>query len=258
MRIVICPDAETATARVVDAICAQVRARPACVLGLATGGTMEGVYRGMITAHAAGLTFARARTFNLDEYVGLGPDHPQSYAAYMCGHLFDHIDLPPGARHLPDGLGDPGISAARYEAAIVRHGPIDLQLLGLGHNGHIGFNEPGSSLVSRARETVLAQATLDANARFFGAGEALPQSAVTMGVGTITDARAVVLLALGAAKSVAVRAMIEGAVSAFCPASALQMHADVTVVLDEGSAGALALSDHYRHAEAFRVRRDGR
>ncbi|GGL61662.1 glucosamine-6-phosphate deaminase [Wenxinia marina] len=257
MRIVICDDAAAATRTAVDRIAAALRARPASVLGLATGGTMEPVYEGLIAAHRDGLSFAQAVSFNLDEYVGLPPGHPQSYRSYMQRHLFDHVDIAPERTFVPSGEGDPQAASDAYEAALRAHGPLDLQLLGLGHNGHIGFNEPGSSLASRTREKLLTRTTREANARFFKEGETPPRSAVTMGIGTILEARSILVLALGAGKAAAVQGTVEGPVTAMCPGSALQMHPDVTMIVDSAAAADLSLADFYREAEALRRSREG-
>lgn len=248
MRILILPDRARAVAAVVDRVAAQLRARPDSVLGLATGGTMEDVYDGLIAARGRGaLSFARATSFNLDEYIGLSADHPQSYAHYMRARLFDRVDFAPGATHLPDGsAADPFAAAEAYEAAIAARGPIDLQLLGLGQNGHIGFNEPSSSLASRTRVKTLTPSTVRANSRFFGPGEHQPMQAITMGIATILDARRVLLLATGEAKAEAVAQLVEGALSAMWPCTALQMHREVTVVLDEAAARGLRMADYYR------------
>ena len=255
MRIVLHDTAAAARQFAAQTIADLVRAKPAAVLGLATGGTMEPVYEGLIDAHRAGLSFGRATTFNLDEYVGLAEDHPQSYRSYMRHHLFDHVDIDPARTHIPRGDVAPDQAAARFEAALAASGPVDLQLLGLGRNGHIGFNEPSSSLASRTREKTLTRSTREANARFFGAGETPPHSAITMGIGTILEARSILVLALGAAKAEAVRGMVEGPVTAMCPGSALQMHPAVTVALDEAAAAELAYLEHYREAEDLHRRR---
>ena len=246
MKVLIFPNAELAVARAAEMIMSQVRARPDAVLGLATGGTMEPVYRAIL-AGASGLSFAGVTTFNLDEYVGLAPDHPQSYHRYMQHHLFGHLDIDPAKVHLPVGNADsPKAEAARYDAAIAAAGGIDLQLLGLGVNGHIGFNEPGSSLGSRTRIKTLTQKTRADNARFFGPGEAVPRYAITMGIETIMEAREVVLIATGPHKAEAVRNMVEGPVSTFCPASMIQFHRHATVILDEDAATRLQLRDYYQ------------
>lgn len=247
MKILIHPTAATATDCAAGLIASRLARDPATVLGLATGGTMEGVYRHLIARHRAGaFSLSHAQSFNLDEYVGLAPDHPCSYWHYMRAHLFDHVDLLPDRAHLPHGdAPDASVEAARYEGAIVAAGDIGLQLLGLGANGHIGFNEPSSSLSSLTRVKTLARSTRDANARFFEQPEDVPRMAVTMGIGTILRAEEVLLLALGAGKAKAVVQMVEGPVSAFCPASALQLHRRVTVVLDAEAAQDLALRSYY-------------
>ncbi|HQU68063.1 MAG TPA: glucosamine-6-phosphate deaminase [Albidovulum sp.] len=247
MKILILPDADTAADRVAGLIADRLRQAPATVLGLATGGTMEAVYARLIAAHRAGtLSFAKARSFNLDEYVGVAPDHPCSYWRYMREQLFDHVDMAPGAALLPRGdAADPAAEAAGYEAAIAAAGGIGLQLLGLGANGHIGFNEPTSSLASLTRIKTLTPSTRAANARFFDRPEDVPRMAITMGIGTILNADEVLLLAYGEGKAAATAAMIEGPLSASCPASALQMHRKAVVVLDEAAASRLALRDYF-------------
>ncbi len=247
MKILVCPDADTAAGRAADLVAARLRHDPATTLGLATGGTMEAVYAALIARHAAGdCSFAAAQSFNLDEYVGLAPDHPCSYWRYMREHLFGRVDFAPDRTHLPRGdAPDAGAEADRYEAAIRAAGDIGLQLLGIGANGHIGFNEPTSSLASLTRVKTLARSTRAANARFFDRAEDVPRLAITMGIATILRADEVVLLAVGAGKADAVARMIEGPVSAFCPASALQMHRHATVIVDEAAAARLALRDYY-------------
>jgi glucosamine-6-phosphate deaminase len=227
--------ARSAAARVIDLL----RARPDAVLGLATGGTMEPVYAMLVAAHRDGLSFARATTFNLDEYLGLPPGHPARYAATMRAQLFDHVDLPAARAHLP--RVDLGAQAAArdYEERLARAGPVDLQLLGIGRNGHIGFNEPGSPFGSRTWVVDLAPSTIEANRRFFPGGEAPPTRAVSMGIATILSARAIVMLATGEAKADAVRAALEGPVGLMVPATALRGHGDATLVLDPGAASGL-------------------
>lgn len=247
MKILILPDAAAAADRVAGLIADRLRRQPTTVLGLATGGTMEAVYARLIAAHQTGnVSFAHSRSFNLDEYVGLKPEHPCSYWRYMREQLFDHVDLAPGAALLPRGdTADPEVEAARYEAAIVAAGDIGLQLLGLGANGHIGFNEPTSSLASRTRIKTLTESTRAANARFFDRAEDVPRMAITMGIGTILRSEEVLLLAYGEGKAAATAAMIEGPLSAACPASALQLHQKATVVLDEAAAAQLTLRDYF-------------
>ncbi len=214
---------------------------------------MEALYEALIGAYRRGeVSFCGARSFNLDEYIGLSPEHPQSYAHYMQRRFFQHVDFPADATYLPDGASsEPEAAAGAYEADILRLGPIDLQLLGLGRNGHIGFNEPSSSLASRTRATRLTPSTLTANSRFFARGESQPSHAITMGIATILSAREILLLATGAEKAEAVAQLVEGPVSAFWPCTALQMHRDVTVILDEPAARDLRMVDHYRRDDGI-------
>ncbi len=217
------------------------------VLGCATGSTPIGLYRRLIAlGNEEGLDFSRIATFNLDEYVGLPPDHPQSYGRFMREHFFGAAGVDPGRIHMPDGMADDLEAAcAAYERSIEVVGGIDLQILGIGSNGHLAFNEPGSSLGSRTRVQALTEKTLSDNARFFGEGEAPPRKAVTMGLGTIMEARKLLMLASGTGKAAAVRDALEGPVTAMCPASALQMHPHAHILLDEAAASALA----YRHRD---------
>ncbi|NDV01099.1 glucosamine-6-phosphate deaminase [Pseudoroseicyclus tamaricis] len=247
MKILIHQTKALATDCAASLIAARLNRQPDTVLGLATGGTMEMVYANLIARHRAGeVSFAQATSFNLDEYVGLPETHPCSYWHYMREKLFDHVDIDPGRAFLPHGdAPDAEAEAERYEAAIARAGDIGLQLLGLGLNGHIGFNEPTSSLSSLTRIKTLTRSTREANARYFDDPQDVPRLAITMGIGTILRAQEVVLLAYGAEKADVVARMIEGPVAAACPASALQMHRKVTVVLDEAAAGALELRDYY-------------
>jgi len=218
------------------------------VLGLATGETPRAMYRELVAAHERGeLSFAGATSFNLDEYLGLDPGSPQSYRSYMQRELFDHVDIDAANTFLPvcaDGQHPDEVGPA-YEAEIRRRGGIDLQILGIGRNGHIGFNEPASSLGSRTRVKTLTRETLASNRHHFGPGETQPELAITMGVATILDAYEILLLATGESKADAVRAAIEGPVAAMCPASALQHHRRVTVLLDDAAASKLELRDYF-------------
>ena len=247
MKVLIHETQGTAVDCVAGLFADRLKQQPETVLGLATGGTMEAVYDRLIARHKAGdMSMAKARSFNLDEYVGLRADHPCSYWYYMRNKLFDHVDIKPENTFLPCGdAPDPEVEANRYEAAIVAAGDIGLQLLGLGANGHIGFNEPTSSLTSHTRIKTLTRSTREANARYFDSFDDVPRLAITMGIGTIMRAEEIVLLAFGEAKADVVAKMIEGPVSAACPASILQMHRKVTVVIDEAAASKLALRDYY-------------
>ncbi|MCW2309628.1 glucosamine-6-phosphate deaminase [Rhodobium gokarnense] len=231
------PDRQAAETEFARRIAAKVRRKPDMVLGLATGNSMIGVYRVLVAMHRKeGLSFAAATSFNLDEYCGLPAGHPASFASYMREHFFAHVDMPPGSAHLPDEN-----ACADYEAAIAKTG-IDLQILGIGRNGHIGFNEPGAPVTSRTRVVELAAATRTANQRDFPAGEAVPARAVTMGIATILAARSILLLATGPAKAEALAAALEGPVTPQNPASFLRLHADVTVICDRDAATLLSSS----------------
>lgn len=243
MEIVITPDAESAARLSAALIAARLRGKTDLVLGLATGRTMERVYACFIgMLRRGGLSCSACRTFNLDEYAGLSADDPHSYRSFMNRHLFDAIDIVPAWTHFPEDEAE----GSRYEALIRQAGGIDLQLLGLGENGHIGFNEPLSSFASRTRRTVLSQATRQQNAAMFG-GDAsdVPTGAMTMGIATILDAREILLLATGRAKAAMVAEALEGPVSASVPATALHWHARCHVVLDQDAASGLRRRDEY-------------
>lgn len=249
MKVLILDSTDAAIDRAARIVANQVAANPDGVLGLATGGTMLPLYARLRHIHRhEGLSFAGISSFNLDEYVGLGQDHPASYHAYMRDCLFDHVDIDMARTHLPRGdAADPVAEAETYERLIRDAGGIDLLLLGIGQNGHIGFNEPTSSLGSLTRIKTLTESTRDANRPYFADSEEVPKYALTMGIGSILAAHACLLLATGEAKAEAVAQAIEGAVSAACPASALQLHRKVTVVLDAAAASALRLTGYYQH-----------
>ena len=251
MRVIILPQSEDVSRRGADVIAAFVRKQPNSVLGLATGGTPQGTYGELIRLHHEdGLDFSRVTTFNLDEYVGLSPTHEQSYRFFMQSNLFDHININASNTHVPDGLApDYEEFCERYEKMIVDAGGIDLQLLGIGSDGHIAFNEPGSSLGSRTRLKTLAPETIQDNARFFDSVTEVPRLAVTMGVGTILDSRRCLLLAYGESKAEAIAAAVEGPVTAQVTASALQLHREVTVIVDEAAASKLTRRDYYDEVE---------
>jgi glucosamine-6-phosphate deaminase len=222
----------------------------ATTLGLATGSSPLSVYRELIRRHRkAGLSFAGAQAFLLDEYVGLPPSHPQSYAHVIRAEFTNHIDIDSERVHSPNGVADDIFAAAKeYDALIAASGPVDVQLLGIGANGHIGFNEPGSSLGSRTRVKTLTEQTRHDNARFFTGIDEVPRHVITQGLGTICEARHLVLIATGGHKAEAIAAAVEGPVTASCPASVLQLHPHVTVVIDEAAAGQLKNADFYRYA----------
>lgn len=225
-----------------------VREKPDAVLGLATGRTPLRLYQELIRMHREeDLDFSQVTTFNLDEYVGLPATHDQSYRYFMQENLFRHINIDLQKTHVPDGMAENLHDECRsYEQRILDAGGIDVQLLGLGRNGHIGFNEPTGSLRSRTWIKILSEQTLEDNSEVFGSMDAMPKHALTMGVGTILDARRCILLAFGPAKVRAVEDMIEGPLAAVCPGSALQQHMRATIILDENSAAGLRYADHYR------------
>lgn len=224
------------------------------VLGLATGGTPLGMYKILVEKHLAGeLSFKGVQSFNLDEYIGLPPEHDQSYHYYMYESLFKHIDINLEETHVPKTWNvDPKTSGQTYEELIHKAGGIDLQVLGVGTDGHIGFNEVGSSLASRTRIKTLTRQTRQDNARYFEKLEDVPVAAITMGIGTILEARSIILLATGAGKAKAVAGAVEGAVSAGLPASALQLHPQATIVVDQAAASLLHHRDYYLDSEAVR------
>ncbi|MDC4233577.1 glucosamine-6-phosphate deaminase [Actinomyces sp. B33] len=249
MRIAILPSEQEIARVAADRICRVYRDKPDFVLGLATGSSPLPLYAELVRRYEAGLiSFARVRSFNLDEYVGLPRDHVEGYANFIHRHLVDLVDMPEGAAHGPDGwCEDLEAGAAAYDQAIRDAGGIDIQVLGIGSDGHIGFNEPGGSLASRTHVGVLTDQTRRDNARFFdGDLDAVPTHCVTQGLGTIMDSRAHVFIATGEGKAQAVAEMIEGGISARWPASVLQSHPDVLVLIDEAAASKLELADFYR------------
>lgn len=232
-----------------DSICALLRAKPSAVLGLATGSSPLAVYDALVRRfRSEELTFQHARAFILDEYVGLPDDHPQRYRTVIDAVFAARVDFGPAAVHGPDGLAaDIPAACAEYETAIRAAGGVDLQILGIGTDGHIGFNEPGSSLASRTRIKTLTRQTRIDNARFFDDDlDAVPTHCLTQGLATIMDARHVVLVATGDGKAQAVQHLVEGPVSARWPATILQHHPHVTVLLDGDAARRLELADYYR------------
>jgi glucosamine-6-phosphate deaminase len=254
VEVVILSGADEIASVAAEVIVALLARTPAAVLGLATGSSPLGVYRLLAERHRAGeVSFAQASAFLLDEYVGLPAEHPQRYRS-VIGEVFEaYVDFAPGAVRGPDGYAsDLAAACARYEAAIAAAGGVDVQLLGIGTDGHIAFNEPGSSLTSRTRVKTLTEQTRADNARFFASLADVPRHVLTQGLGTISDARHLLLLASGPGKAAAVQAMVEGPVSAFCPASVLQLHRHATVLLDEEAASSLTLGDYYRETYAHK------
>src|SRR5690348_15356135 len=221
--------------------------KPNAVLGMATGSTPLGLYQQLVRLHQEEqLDFSRVTTFNLDEYVGLTVNHPQSYHYFMHEHFFRHVNVPPQNINIPSGTtSNYPAFCDWYEKRIAECGGIDLQILGIGSDGHIAFNEPGSSLTSRTRLKTLSKQTIDDNARFFERREDVPIYAITMGVGTILEARQLLLVASGKSKARAIAQAVEGPVSSMITASALQLHRDATVIVDEDAASDLEMRDYY-------------
>jgi glucosamine-6-phosphate deaminase len=244
MEIIIQPTAAAATAVAARLMAGLIRQKPASVLGLATGGTPEALYAELVRLK---LDWRRVTTFNLDEYVGIPAEHPQSYRTFMTEKLFRHVNISAKKIHMLDGMA-PDIPAlcVRYEKSIRAVGGIDLQLLGIGTDGHIGFNELSSSLASRTRIKTLTPQTRRDNARFFGSKDKVPHHVITMGIGTILEARHCLLLAFGKKKARAIAQALEGPVTSMNPASALQLHPKVTICLDREGASALKHADYYR------------
>lgn len=262
MNVIIKRDYDEMSRYAAGIIAETVRSKPACVLGLATGGTPIGTYKELAKLHKQGLDFSKVTSFNLDEYLGIGLDpgkpyeQDQSYARFMHEELFKHINIKKENTHVPDGLTkDPKTFCAWYEDQIVKAGGIDLQLLGIGGDGHWAFNEPGSSLYSRTRMEPLTKLTLDDNFEAFYkkagiAREQMPHFAVTMGIGTILEARRVLMIANGRKKAGVVAKALEGPVTSQVTASAIQLHSgESIVVLDEDAASELKNREHYKHVE---------
>ena len=244
MLVVIHPDQKVASLQAAKIVADQVRHKPDSVLGLSTGNSPLAMYSELIRMHRDnGLDFSSIRTFNLDEYFGMPREHPQSFHRHIHGNLLDHINIKPENTNIPDGETlDFSRTCSEYEAAIRDAGGIDLQILGIGRTGHIGFNEPTSSLGSRTRLKTLSDETISDNCKISGD---IPTVAITMGIGTILEAKRILLLAFGEAKADAVAKAIEGPISSSCSASALQMHPSVTFILDEDAAAKLSHRGYY-------------
>ena len=239
MRIYKCADYAAMSRQAAHIIAAQVLLKPDCVLGFATGSTPIGAYEQLVAWHRQGeLSFAQVKSVNLDEYYGLAPEHDQSYRYFMQSHLFDHVDIPREHTNVPDGLAsDPAAECARYDQVIAGLGGIDLQLLGIGHNGHIGFNEPCDEVPLDTHLVDLTTSTIDANKRFFASEADVPRQALTMGVRSIMQAKRILIVASGEGKAEIVRRAFFGPVTPQVPASLLQLHPDVVLV---GDAAALS------------------
>jgi glucosamine-6-phosphate deaminase len=233
MRVLVTPDYQTLSEEAAAILAKSMRAKPTIALGLPTGRTPLGLYQELIRKHRSqGLDFSGVRTFNLDEYLGISPEDPRSFHAYMQCQLFDHVNITPEHTHIPDGSPavDPEIECERYENMIRQSGGIDLLIVGIGANGHIAFNEPGSPFDSRTRVVTLAPETVQ------NTEADIPHTAITMGIGTILDAGRILLLASGSKKAEILKRALQGPVSETVPASALQRHSDVIVIMDEAAA----------------------
>lgn len=249
MLLVLKPNAEEVGREAARMVANAVRRKPNLRLGLPTGKTMLGMYKELVRLHQnEGLDFSRVVTFNLDEYLGLAPSHPQSFTYFMHENFFSHVNVTPENIHIPNGSlkGNYQEYCSAYEESIHRDGGIDLQILGIGRNGHIGFNEPTSSLGSRTRLKVLSKDTIEDNRKFFAPGEEIPQCAITMGIGTILEAKRILLLATGSSKAAPIAAAIEGPLTASVTASALQLHPEVTFVVDQQAGAQLKQQEYYR------------
>src|SRR5574344_1281498 len=235
MRLIRAKDYEDVSRKAANIIAAQIQLKPDCVLGLATGSSPVGTYKELIAKYECGeLDFSQVKTVNLDEYVGLPKDHDQSYAWFMRHNLFDHVNIDQSGCNIPNGMNpDAEAECARYDAVIDAFGGADLQLLGLGPNGHIGFNEPADAFVKPTNKIALTKATIDANARFFASREDVPKFAYTMGIGGIMKAKRVLLVVSGKGKAQAVKDCFFGPIRPQAPGSILQFHPDFTLVADE-------------------------
>lgn len=245
MLVEIVSDKDTMSKRAAAIVAAQIRNKPDSVIGFATGSTPLGLYNELVRLHREeGLSFAKVTTFNLDEYIGLPPTHDQSYHYFMWKNLFSQVDVTREKVHIPDGMADNIERFCEwYERQIEKVGGIDLQILGIGANGHLAFNEPGSSLGSRTRIKTLTETTVRDNARFFDDPNQVPRYAITMGIGTIMESHRLLLLASGEGKAEAIRATLEGPVTAMFPATIVQMHRYAYVLVDKAAASKL----QYRH-----------
>jgi glucosamine-6-phosphate deaminase len=244
MELIIQPTQQAATEVAARIIARLLRDKPNAVLGLATGSTPLSLYQTLIGMN---LDWSRVTTFNLDEYIGLPREHPQTYHSFMWENLFRHVNIRPEGVNIPDGnAADVPASCQAYENRIADAGGIDLQILGIGTDGHIGFNEPTSSLASRTRIKTLTHRTREDNARFFGSVEKVPYHVITMGIGTIMEARQCLLLAFGGSKAAAIAGAVEGPLTASNPASILQMHPSAIACLDAHAAGQLSRKDYYQ------------
>ena len=239
MKIIITKNHKEMSERASEFIANQIKDNSKSVLGLATGSTPEETYALLIKENKGGLSFKDVITFNLDEYVGLDGEHEKSYRFFMNDQLFNHVDINKENTYVPSGMGNIAENAKVFEDKMKELGPIDLQLLGIGQNAHIGFNEPGSPEAGRTVEVDLTDSTIEANTKFFNSASEVPKTAISMGIGTILESKKILLLASGKAKATAIKNMVEGKVTTDVPASFLQKHNDVTIIVDEAAASLL-------------------
>ncbi len=232
MKIIICKNYDEMSSAAAKLVAEQLNAKPNSVLGLATGSTPEGMYADLIEMYKSNaVSFAAATSVNLDEYYPIEPTNDQSYRYFMNDKLFDHVDIDKEKTFVPNGMAkDPDNEGLRYEALIEQLGGVDLQILGIGRNGHIGFNEPDTKLIPTTHVTDLTAGTIEANSRFFASEADVPRRALTMGIGSILKAKKIVIMASGAEKKAAVMRMLEGLIDTACPATLLNLHADVTLI----------------------------
>ena len=235
MNLIVCKSYDEMSVAAANILTDVMKANPACVLGLATGSTPVGMYKQLIEMYKAGeIDFSSVTTVNLDEYYPISPENDQSYRYFMNENLFNHVNIDKTRTFVPDGMAsDPVAACEAYEEIVASVGAADVQVLGIGQNGHIGFNEPDTSLEVKTHVTELTESTIKANARFFASEADVPTKALTMGIGTILNAKKIVILANGAAKHDAIAKMLAGKLDTSCPASMLNLHRDVTVICDE-------------------------
>lgn len=257
MEVLIAKDYDEMSQLAAEIIANQVHRKPNSVLGLATGGTPIGTYKSLVKMFKEGkVDFSKCTTFNLDEYLGIPNDHPERYYNFMWTNLFQHINIPKERIHVPTNILEGAEEfCGWYEAEIERFGGVDIQLLGIGPDGHIAFNEPTSSLASRTRMKTLDESTIEANARFFNSADEVPRYAITMGVGTILESRQLLLIANGKKKAGICKAFIEGPVTSMVTASALQLHPNAVVILDEDAASELEKKEYFKWVYKNKPRR---
>ena len=234
IKVIVCENYEEISKVAASVMADVIKNKPDCVLGLATGSTPEGMYQNLVKMNESGeISFKDVKTVNLDEYYPIAPDNDQSYRYFMNTHLFDHVDIDKNNTNVPDGTAsDPDAESERYEKVIESLGGVDIQVLGIGRNGHIAFNEPDDALVPDTHVTDLTEDTIKANSRFFEKEEDVPTRALTMGIGSILRAKKIIILASGASKKDAISKLLCGKVSTSCPASFLNLHSDVTLICD--------------------------